>query len=81
MTFRVAFERREEAVVIYSGLKDRRFKKGWRGEIIEIDHTGKRLVGYIYGDTLEEMREIKHAVRDFLEARRAKKGEGEDGHG
>lgn len=53
-------------MTILPGLEDVQFKKGWRGKIIEISGNGTKVICYVYGRTLREMRKRKHSIYDLL---------------
>ena len=50
--------------LIMPGIQDKKLKRGYRGEIKDL--ASKKIIIYVYGDTLEEMRERKHLIYETL---------------
>ena len=48
--------------IILSGLRDCRTSTGYRGRVLCLENGKWKIVAFVYGDTLKEMRARKHAM-------------------
>lgn len=59
--------RNQNRCLYLPGLNDVCLKNDWRGEIFALKRGCWERVAYVYGRTLEEMRERKHFLVECLE--------------